>query len=137
MDDCLFCKIISGDMPSQTVHEDDETLAFLDIHPLNPGHTLVISKAHSENFLKATTEEMQAVIRSAKDIAPAILKAVGAEACNVTTNAGRAAGQIVNHTHFHIIPRFAADGYEPWARSDDSHDDLASVAEKIREAQKS
>ncbi len=132
MDDCIFCKIASGQVPGQTIYEDDDVLAFLDIRPLNPGHTLIIPKRHSDNLLQASEAEAEKIVGVAKKIAPGILKAVGADSFNFTTNCGRAAGQIVFHTHFHLIPRVPADGYRLWSREDDKHDDLASVAEKIR-----
>jgi len=134
MEDCIFCKIINGQMPSQQVYEDADVLAFLDIRPINPGHTLVIPKRHSENFMTAIEEDIQKIVSVAKKITPAILKSVEAESCNFTTNAGRAAGQIVFHTHFHIIPRFPTDGYLTWSRDDDEHTDLDAMAKKIKEA---
>ena len=133
-DDCLFCKIIAGQLPSKKVFEDDKTVAFLDIHPVNPGHTLIVPKAHADTFLQSAPEDMQAVMATAKRLAPAILKSVGADACNVTTNCGRASGQIIFHTHFHVIPRFATDGYKAWQRAGDVHEDLTSLADKIRAA---
>ena len=119
-------------MPSQKIYEDEKVLAFLDIRPLNPGHALIIPKAHSGNMLESDEETMLHVMRVARKLGPIIKQAVGADALNFTTNIGRAAGQIVFHTHFHIIPRFSTDGYAPWTREDDGHDDLEEVAEKIR-----
>jgi histidine triad (HIT) family protein len=132
MDDCIFCKIIKGEIPSQKVYEDDDIIAFLDIRPINPGHTLVVPKTHAANILETSEEDAQKLVAAVKKIAPAILKAVGTESFNLSSNNGRASGQVVFHTHWHIMPRFPADGYEPWSRDDDKHDDLASMAEKIR-----
>ncbi len=132
MSDCIFCKIIAGDIPTENVYEDDRVLAFLDHRPLNPGHTLVVPKAHSENWLADSDEDGLAAAAAAKKIAPAVLRAVGATACNVTTNVGPAAGQVVFHTHFHIIPRRESDGYKPWQRNIDESVTPGSVAEKIR-----
>jgi histidine triad (HIT) family protein len=132
MDDCLFCKIVAGALPSQNVYEDANVLAFLDIHPVNPGHTLIVPKAHSAGCADIPEEDLTNVMKAAKRIAPGILKTVGADSFNLTTNCGRAAGQIIFHTHFHLIPRFPTDGYKHWRRDTDEHQDLASVAEKIR-----
>lgn len=132
MSDCIFCKIIAGEIPSTKVYEDERVVAFLDIRPLNPGHTLVVPKTHSDNWLQDSDEDGLAVAAAAKKLAPAILHAVGAAACNVTTNVGPAAGQIVLHTHFHIIPRRESDGYKPWHRNVDESVTPAAIAEKIR-----
>lgn len=121
-------------MPSHKVYEDEHVLAFLDIRPVNPGHTLVIPKAHSADMREMSDEDLGRVMAAARKIAPVILKTVGAESFNFTSNVGRAAGQIVFHTHFHIMPRFATDGYKPWERDDDTHVDTAELAKTIRNA---
>ena len=130
--DCIFCKIVSGDIPSQRVYEDADTIAFLDIRPVNVGHTLVIPKAHFANMLETPDEVLHTLTDVSKKIAPGILKAVGSDAMNWSTNNGRAAGQLVFHMHFHLIPRFPADGHKMWQGSDD-HQDFAALAKKIRE----
>lgn len=131
MSDCIFCKIIAGEIPSHKIHEDDTLLAFLDIHPVNPGHTLIITKAHHANFLETPKELVSAITELGQRLAPAILKTVGADAFNFSTNNGRAAGQLIGHTHFHLIPRFPTDGHKMW-HGKDEHQDFAAVAEKIR-----
>lgn len=133
MSDCIFCKIIVGEIPSHKVYEDDQVLAFLDIKPLNPGHTLVVPKHHAESVIDSAEEDMRSVMSVIKKIAPAILRATGASACNVSNNNGAAAGQIIFHTHFHVIPRHDGDGYAPWHRTEHSDSDAAQVAEKIRQ----
>jgi histidine triad (HIT) family protein len=132
MEDCIFCKIVNGDIPSHKLYEDEHTLAFLDIRPINPGHALVVPKAHAANILESSDEDMQRVMAVVKKITPSILKTVGSESFNLSANTGRAAGQVVFHTHLHIMPRHAADGYEPWQRDDDGHDDLGTLAQTIR-----
>ncbi|TAK03564.1 HIT family protein [Patescibacteria group bacterium] len=129
---CVFCKIVTGDIPSHKVYEDADTLAFLDIHPVNAGHTLVIPKAHFENFAQTPKETAATLLHLSQRLAPGILKAVGADAFNLSTNNGRAAGQLVFHTHFHLIPRFPADGHKMWQGSDE-HQDFAAMALKIKE----
>src|SRR3989338_4899982 len=118
MNDCLFCKIIAGELPSHKVFENDKTFAFLDIHPVNPGHTLVIPKNHSRDMEEATLEDVCNVMATIHRIAPGIMKAVGAEGYNVGLNNGRDAGQVVPHLHFHIMPRFAGDGHHLWHGKD-------------------
>ncbi|MCX6779466.1 MAG: HIT family protein [Candidatus Magasanikbacteria bacterium] len=115
MPDCIFCKIISGEVPSAKVYEDDKVLAFLDINPVNPGHTLVIPKTHFNNFSSTTDGDLESLVVASKKIAAAILRATGHDAFNLTVNNGVEAGQVVPHTHFHIIPRFNGDGHRLWA----------------------
>lgn len=133
MIDCVFCKILQGDIPSHVVYENDQVRAFLDIQPVNVGHTLIIPKTHYASFAETPAEIVHALTDAAQQIAPGILKAVRADAFNFSTNNGRAAGQIVFHTHMHLIPRFPADGHEMWHGSD-VHQDLAAVAKTIRDS---
>jgi len=132
MTECIFCKIISGDIPSHKVYEDENTLAFLDISPVNPGHTLVIPKAHAENVLVSKEEDVHASVLAVRKIAPAILASVNADSMNLASNIGAAAGQSVFHTHFHIIPRTNSDGREAWKHADANQGDLSSLAQMIR-----
>lgn len=134
--ECVFCKVITGELPSHKVYEDESILAILDISPLNPGHTLFIPKRHTTNIAEMSAEEVGMLYATARRLAPGMMKSVGAESFNLSTNVGRAAGQVVFHTHVHLIPRYPADGYEPWMRNDKYHQDLGSVAEKMREQMK-
>jgi len=111
--DCIFCKIIRGEIPSLKVHEDDATFAFLDIHPVNLGHTLVIPKRHSRNLLEIPESELSAVAARAKKIAAALMD-TGAAGVNVIMNTEKPAGQIIFHTHCHVIPRYEGDGFTHW-----------------------
>ena len=108
--DCVFCKIINGEIPSNKVYEDDTTFAFLDISPQNLGHTLVITKNHHKNILEIDDNELQKLILVVKKVANAIQKGLNAEGFNVFTNTGSIAGQVIFHIHFHVVPRFAGDG---------------------------
>lgn len=132
MTDCIFCKIIKGEIPSQKLYEDAHTYAFLDITPVNSGHTLVVPKNHSVNILDADNKDICAIAETVHKIAPKIIKAVGAEAFNLAVNNGSAAGQVVPHLHFHIIPRFPDDGRGLWGGRHVGGDELAEVGEKIR-----
>ncbi|OGL73427.1 hypothetical protein A3D72_03255 [Candidatus Uhrbacteria bacterium RIFCSPHIGHO2_02_FULL_57_19] len=134
MNDCLFCKIIAGELPAYKVYEDDRTLAFLDIHPVNSGHTLVISKNHSRDMQEASVDDVCAVMATVHHIAPRILAAVGSEGYNLGLNNGRDAGQVVPHLHFHIMPRFAGDGHHLWHGKSIEDKELAVTAEKLRMA---
>ncbi|HBR80111.1 MAG: Histidine triad (HIT) protein [Candidatus Uhrbacteria bacterium GW2011_GWE2_45_35] len=133
MTNCLFCNIIAGEIPCHKIYEDENVLAFLDIKPLNPGHTLIVPKKHAEHLLESTNEEVMAVMTAAKKIAPGIMESVGAMGCNINFNVGHSAGQIIFHTHLHIIPRYEDDGYKEWCRTEDLIDNLSDVAERIQE----
>lgn len=108
-DDCVFCKIIKGEIPCARVYEDDQVLAFLDLAPFNFGHTLVIPKDHHHSCTTVSAATLGAMMAVAARIGAAQLRAVKAEAFNIFLNNGRCAGQEVPHTHVHVVPRFAND----------------------------
>lgn len=114
MNDCLFCKIVSGEIPCYKVYEDKHCLAFLDIRPLNPGHTLVIPKQHSKNILEIDEKTLQEIIIIVKRLSNKIKTVLQCDGINIMINNEPAAGQIVFHTHIHIIPRFKDDGLRQW-----------------------
>ncbi len=116
MSECIFCKIVAGEIPCAKIYEDDEILAFLDISPFSQGHALVIPKVHVTRLDECPPEVMAQTAAKLPAIAQAVIEAVGAEAFNVVNNNGRAAGQLVDHLHFHIIPRSAGDGIIKYAR---------------------
>lgn len=132
MNDCIFCKIVAGEIPSTKIRENADTFAFLDIKPLNPGHALVIPKKHYENIFDVPEEILAQVIIETKHIATAVKKVTGADGIGIGQNNGKAAGQVVHHIHFHIIPRHLDDGYSAWSRKDSAAD--ASLVEKIIQA---
>lgn len=135
-EDCIFCRIVAGEIPSRTVHETDTTLAFLDANPLAPGHTLVVPKAHHRT-LSETPEDVAAdVFDLLYDLTPIAEDAVNADASNVAFNNGSAAGQEIPHLHGHVIPRFENDGGNPihaivGSRPDLADDELDEIAETI------
>ena len=131
-EDCLFCKIASGIIPSEKVFEDEHTFAFLDINPINIGHTLVIPKHHAENIMTIRKEDLAAVIETVRKLSPIIQRAVNADGINIGINNGSAAGQIIFHTHVHVMPRFDNDGHEHWKKKDISKDAIADAGAKIR-----
>lgn len=109
MDECIFCKIVKGDIPSKKVYEDKDTVAFLDINPANPGHTLVVPKKHSEDITKSEDDDIAKAMHVVKDITAKLKERMNAIGVNVLQNNGKAAGQLVAHTHFHVIPRYPND----------------------------
>lgn len=132
MNDCLFCKIIAKTIPSVAVYEDDDTFAFLDINPNNPGHTLVVPKTHTENLYDISDEDFGRMSVVVKKLAIAIKKALSADGINLAMNNERSAGQIIPHTHIHIIPRFQGDGFTHWKGTPYKTGEDAAVAEKIK-----
>lgn len=110
MADCVFCKIAAGDIPSDTVYHDDLVVAFMDINPVAEGHVLVIPRRHSADVAGMRDDELESLALALKKIAPAAVVAAGSEGYNILNNRGHAAGQAVEHVHFHIIPRKTGDG---------------------------
>jgi histidine triad (HIT) family protein len=114
MEKTVFQKIIDRELPADIVYEDERTLAFLDIEPNTPGHTLVIPKKFCLNVFDCDEESWAAVMRTVRAIAPAVRDAVGAEGVHINSNHGEEAGQVIPHLHFHIIPRHSRDEFEFW-----------------------
>lgn len=132
MPDCIFCKIIAKQIPADIIHEDEHALAFLDIKPTNPGHTLVVPKNHARNIFDIKEADWLSIMRMARLLAPTIRSAVAAEGLNMHVNNEPAAGQVVFHSHIHLIPRFEGDGYELWHGSEMNEEDRRRILEKIR-----
>lgn len=132
--DCLFCKIGRGEIPSEKIYEDGATFAFLDIHPVNRGHTLVIPKKHSENIFDIDQNDWSEVMKRVHMLAPKVRKAVGAEGVNIGMNNDCAAGQLVFHVHVHIIPRFTNDGHQLWHGNPYKEGEIEATAEAMRDA---
>jgi histidine triad (HIT) family protein len=109
-DDCIFCKIVAGELPSTKIYEDEATLAFMDIAPWTRGHALVIPKVHSTDLGEIAPEDLSAVVVTAQKIAARQKERLGAEGVNLLNAYGAAAWQTVFHTHVHVIPRYAGDG---------------------------
>jgi histidine triad (HIT) family protein len=123
---CIFCKIVAGEIPSAKVYEDAEVLAFMDIGPIIKGHTLVIPKQHFDP-LTATPEPVLAKLMAVvKKIAAAQMNGLKADGVNVMQTNGAAAGQVVPHIHFHVIPRYATDGHR-WNWAAKKYDDPAEM----------
>ena len=105
-DDCIFCKIANGEIPSDTVYEDERYRAILDLSPAVKGHTLIIPKEHFDDLLSADEDTLGSVLKLAQRIGAAQLRALKCDGFNVVQNNGEAAGQTVHHLHVHIIPRY-------------------------------
>lgn len=131
--DCLFCKIIKGEIPCHKVYEDDKIFAFLDIKPVNLGHTLVIPKKHVANLLEIESEELQYLISKIPFIAKAIMRGLDYSAFNLQVNNGAIAGQVIDHLHFHIVPRKEGDGHKLFESGDYGEQSAEEIATKIRE----
>lgn len=129
--DCIFCKIVRGEIPTNRIYEDKEFLAFLDIKPISKGHTLVIPKHHCKNLLDFPKAEETDLLELIKKVASAVVKATNADGFNLGMNNGKAAGQVIHHAHFHIIPRFDNDGLHNWPNKDTSKEELEQVQKKI------
>ena len=136
MADCIFCKIIEGTIPSEKVYEDDDVVAFLDIHPVRKGHTLVVPRQHSEDFAGTDPAVLSRAIVSVQKVAAKVTAGVGAEGFVMAALNGPAAGQEVFHLHFHVIPRSTGDGagvtfgpHEAYGEGE-----MAEVARRIRGA---
>lgn len=124
MADCIFCKIVKGELPCYKLYEDDAVISFLDIFPVQPGHALVVPKKHSVDIFDTDEETMMRMMAVAKKIAPAVMKGAKADAINIGMNNREAAGQEVSHAHLHVIPRYKGDGLKTWKQSpfkDDRH----------------
>lgn len=110
--DCIFCKIVAGQIPSVRIYEDDRTFAFMDINPRTDGHCLVIPKKHAPTLFDIEEEELQAVMATVKKTALALKKALAPDGLTSFQLNGRAANQLVDHYHVHLVPRWAGDGVD-------------------------
>ncbi|MBJ8325110.1 HIT family protein [Streptococcus pacificus] len=135
MEDCIFCKIVSGDIPSSKVYEDDDVLAFLDITQATDGHTLVIPKKHVRNVLEMDEETAETVFSRVPKLARAIKTAMGAQGLNIINNNEKAAGQTVFHAHIHLLPRYQ-EGDEFDFQFVQHEPDFAKLAELAKTIQK-
>ena len=130
---CIFCSIVKGDIPSYKVYEDDLFLAFLDISQAEVGHTLVVPKKHFDNLLEMDDETAQKMIVLVKKLANKVKRATNASGVNILNNTGAAAGQSVNHIHFHIIPRYDNDDLViKFTEHKLSQDEFIDLANKIK-----
>jgi histidine triad (HIT) family protein len=131
---CLFCKIIAGELPATVVAEDDHTVAFMDINPATRGHLLVVPRAHSQDLLSVDSEDLRHVAVAAQRLAALAKERLGADGVNLINSCGPAAWQTVFHFHLHVIPRYEGDPLVlPWRPAPgDPHEIAAAAAELTR-----
>jgi histidine triad (HIT) family protein len=137
MSDCIFCKIIKGEIPCFKIFEDDNVLAFADINPISRGHILIIPKRHIENMWEATEEELVTVMRTAKKLVHAIKDAINPDGVAVLQLNGKAVNQVVMHYHFHLIPRSKEEGklsMTEWELIPGNMEEIKQIAGKITDA---
>ena len=135
MSDCVFCKIVAGQIPSTRVYEDEHTLAFMDLGQVNPGHVLVAVNKHAANIFELDDVQSAAVARTSTRVARAIRDAFAPAGLSVYQANGKAAGQTVFHYHLHLLPRHEADGMElTWPVKNPARETLEEYAGKIRVA---
>ena len=131
--DCLFCKIVAGEIPSQRVDEDERTVAFMDINPATRGHALVIPREHAADLLEIDAEDLAATMTAAQRLARTGLDRFGADGVNLINSCGAAAWQTVFHFHVHVIPRYVGDPMRlPWTPSPGDPEEIAAAAVQLR-----
>jgi histidine triad (HIT) family protein len=127
--DCIFCKILAGELPATIVDEDERTVAFMDINPATRGHALVIPRAHSRDLLSVESEDLKAVAVAAQRLARSMTDRLGAEGVNAINSCGSVAWQTVFHFHVHVIPRYATDPLRlPWIPAPGDPEQIAAAA---------
>lgn len=129
--DCIFCKIIAKEIPADIVYEDDATIAFLDRTPVNPGHLLVLPKIHARNVFDVALEQWSAAMEIVRKLSPVVRSITSADGINIHVNNEPAAGQVVFHSHIHVIPRFEKDGFRNWHGKEMTPEESAQLREKI------
>ncbi len=132
MEDCIFCKIIEGEIPSMRVYEDEDCVAMMDINPASPGHTLILPKKHLADLSEMDEELAGRLMMVAKKIGLRQKQALGADGFNVVQNNGRAAGQTVFHYHIHVIPRYAGGPQMVvWEPTSPTREQLSELCERL------
>jgi histidine triad (HIT) family protein len=130
--DCLFCKIVAGELPARIVDEDERTIAFMDIAPATRGHALVIPRAHSPDLLSVEGEDLSAVALASQRLAARARERLGADGVNLLNSCGRAAWQTVFHFHIHVIPRYRDDPLRlPWVPAEGDQEQIAAAAQEL------
>ena len=131
--DCIFCKVVAGEIPGEIVDSDDRTVTVMDINPATRGHVVVIPRGHSEDLLSVSEEDLNATMVAVRRIATRMQETLGPDGFNILNNMGRAAWQSIFHFHVHVIPRYRDDPLKlPWLPEPADPAELASVASEIR-----
>jgi histidine triad (HIT) family protein len=131
--DCLFCGIVAGTIPSETIDSDEKTVAFMDINPATPGHALVVPRKHSADLLEIGSEDLSATVLAAQRLAKRMKDVLEADGINLINACGAAAWQTVFHFHIHVVPRYEDDPLKlPWVPAPGDSDEIAKVANRLR-----
>lgn len=131
--DCIFCKILAGELPATIVEEDERTIAFMDINPATRGHALVIPRSHAEDLLSVPRADLDAVAATAQRLAGRVKERLGADGVNLINSCGAAAWQTVFHFHLHVIPRYAGDPLRlPWTPAPGDSGEIAAAAAALK-----
>ncbi|HEY2141221.1 MAG TPA: HIT family protein [Solirubrobacteraceae bacterium] len=130
--DCIFCKILAGELPATIVDEDERTVAFMDISPATRGHALVIPRTHVEDLLRIEVDDLRAVVVASQRLARRAKEKLGAGGVNLVNSCGALAWQTVFHFHVHVIPRYAEDPLRlPWVPTPGDPEEIASAAQDL------
>lgn len=133
--DCIFCRVVKGEIPSYKVYEDDRTLAFLDINPIAVGHTLIIPKDHSAKISELGETEVVALSKTLQRVVKALEASIDFDGMNIFVNQGKEAGQLIPHFHYHVVPRHKGDGVEfKVTQKKLSEEEFKKIQEKISRA---
>ncbi len=132
-EDCIFCKIAKGEIPSKSIYEDKNVIAFLDINPISKGHTLVIPKNHFENIFDIPESELKEIIDTSKKISILLKNKLNADGINILHASGKEAQQSVFHFHIHIVPRYKNDKLDTWPKSDYNELNFEEIIKKIKQ----
>ncbi|MFO7596905.1 MAG: HIT family protein [Desulfocurvibacter africanus] len=135
---CIFCRIAAGEVPCAKIHESERLLAFLDIAPSMKGHTLLVPKEHYRTLLDLPSDLGEEILAALKVVGRAVMEGTGADGLNFGVNTNAAAGQVVMHAHFHLIPRFAGDGLKLWGQTSYAgKEEMNDYAQRIASAVRS
>jgi histidine triad (HIT) family protein len=132
-EDCPFCGIVEGSVPSETIDSDESTVAFMDIAPATPGHALVVPRKHSADLLEIEPDELNAAIQASQRLARRMKDVLGADGIDLINACGEAAWQTVFHFHIHVVPRYEDDPLKlPWIPEEGDKGEIAELARKLR-----
>jgi histidine triad (HIT) family protein len=132
-EDCIFCRIVAGELPAQFVAQDERTVSFMDINPATRGHALVVPRAHSPDLLSIGSDDLIACVLAAQRLAATMCERLGTDGINLLNSVGAAAWQTVFHFHIHVIPRYRDDPLRlPWRPAPGDPDEIAAAAEQLR-----
>jgi histidine triad (HIT) family protein len=133
--DCLFCGIVDGSIPSQTIDSDERTVSFMDIAPATPGHALVVPRKHSADLLEIEADDLTATLLAAQRLSRRMKEVLEADGINLVNSCGAAAWQRVFHFHIHVVPRYEDDPLRlPWVPKQGDQDQIAEIAHRLRGA---